>query len=61
MNDALMGWDAGTLKTKPGFKSGSPSPHECGGTKSDRTNGNTSALGSIKDTTPSANGSATTV
>jgi hypothetical protein len=58
MNDALMGWDRPSLKTKPSFKPGSPSPQEYVSTNIDRTNGNTPALGSTKDTTPSANGSA---
>jgi hypothetical protein len=55
-NDALLGWDRPSLKPKTGFKQDSPSPQECVGTKSTRTNGTTSVPGSTKDTTPSADG-----
>jgi hypothetical protein len=46
--------DRPSLKPKTGFKLGSPSPQECVGSKPKCTNGTTSAPGSIKDTTPSA-------
>jgi hypothetical protein len=57
-NDALMGWDRPCLKPKTGPKQGRPSPQECVGTKTIRTNGTASTPGSIKDTIPSANSSA---
>jgi hypothetical protein len=52
MNDALMGWDRPSLKTKPGFKTGITSPHECVGTKADRTNENTPVLLKILSQVP---------
>jgi hypothetical protein len=54
-NDALLGWDRPSLKTKTSFKLDSPIPQECVGTKPKRTNGTASALVSIKYTIPSAN------
>jgi hypothetical protein len=57
-NGALVGWDQPCLKPKTGPKQGIPSPQECVGTKTTRTNGTASTPGGIRDTIPSANAGA---
>jgi hypothetical protein len=52
-NDALMGWDRPSLKTKTSSKPDSPSPQECVGTNKDRAYGTAPPPGSKIDTNPS--------
>jgi hypothetical protein len=66
MNDAILGWDRPSLKTKTSSKPDIPSPQECVGTNKDRacTNkdrdyGTATPPGSKIDTNPSADAGAT--
>jgi hypothetical protein len=59
MNDALMGWDRPSLKTKTSSKVDSPGPQECVGTNKDRAYRTSPPPGSKIDTNPSADAGAT--